>query len=336
VSAEPFLLSIIVAAYNEEASLGLLVPALRAALDHQRFHYELLLIDDGSSDRTAAIARDFAASDPRIRLIRFSRNFGQQAAITAGLDHARGDAAVVIDADLQDPPELLPEMVRLHLQGYEIVSAQRSHRDGESGLKRLTARFFYFLMRRFVDERMQPQVGDFRLYGPRALAALRSMREQHRFLRGMAAWTGYREIILRCSRPARVAGETKYSLWKMIRFAWTGISSFSALPLRASLMLGVLTAAAGFLYLVYAVYITFVLKTTVHGWTSIVALQVILSGVTLIAVGLLGEYVARIYEESKGRPLYLVEETANLDQAEGIAPKANATHSGAARAARHE
>lgn len=315
VQAEAFLLSVVVAAYNEEQSLRLLVPALRAALDSQPFAYEAILVDDGSGDQTAAVAKEFAATDPRIRYIRFSRNFGQQAAITAGLDAARGDAVVVMDADLQDPPELLPEMVRLYLQGYEVVSAQRNRRQGESATKLFTARLFYGLMRRFVDERMKPEVGDFRLYGPRAVAALRSMREQHRFLRGMAAWTGFKEVILPFARPARVAGETKYGLWKMLRFAWTGISSFSALPLRASLWLGIATAFAGFVYLCYAVYLAMVLHATVQGWTSLIAVQVIFSGVTLIALGLLGEYVARIYEESKGRPLYLVEETVNMEDA---------------------
>jgi glycosyltransferase involved in cell wall biosynthesis len=325
VNRDQFLLSIVVAAYNEEQSLRLLIPALRVALDAQAFQYELLLVDDGSSDQTGAVAKEFAASDPRIRYLRFSRNFGQQAAITAGLDAARGDAVVVMDADLQDPPDLLPEMVRLHLQGYEVVSAQRSKRDGESSMKLITAKIFYGLMRRLVDERMTTEVGDFRLYGPRAVTALRSMREQHRFLRGMAAWTGFREVILPFARPARAAGESKFGMWKMLRFAWTGISSFSALPLRASLLLGLTTACAGFLYLAYTVYAALVLHTTVRGWASLIAVQVIFSGVTLVALGVLGEYVARIYEESKGRPLYLVEESVNVEEADARAPKAAAT-----------
>ncbi|HZO55299.1 MAG TPA: glycosyltransferase family 2 protein [Bryobacteraceae bacterium] len=331
MNAEPFLLSIVVAAYNEEQSLRLLIPALRAALGSQVFAYEVILVDDGSSDQTGAVAKEYAAGDSSIRYIRFSRNFGQQAAITAGLDAARGNAVVVMDADLQDPPELLPEMVRLHLQGYEVVSARRDRRDGESTVKILTAKMFYGLMRRFVDKRMQPEVGDFRLYGPRALAALRAMREQHRFLRGMAAWTGFKEVILPFARPARAVGETKYGFWKMLRFAWTGISSFSALPLRASLLLGLATAGMGFLYLGYTVYAALVLHTTVQGWASLIAVQVIFSGVTLVALGLLGEYVARIYEESKGRPLYLVEETVNIEESKTPARKpseSRVSHSG--------
>ncbi|MEP7364186.1 MAG: glycosyltransferase family 2 protein [Acidobacteriota bacterium] len=321
MNAEPFLLSIVVAAYNEEQSVPLLIPALRAALDSQPFQYEVVLVDDGSSDRTGAVIKEFAATDPRIRYLRFSRNFGQQAAITAGLDAARGEAVVVMDADLQDPPELVPEMVRLHLQGYEVVSAQRSRRDGESAVKIFTARIFYGLMRRLVDERMKAEVGDFRLYGSRAVAALRSMREQHRFLRGMAAWAGFKEVILPFARPARAAGETKFGMWKMLRFAWTGISSFSALPLRASLLFGVATACGGFLYLGYTIYAALVLHTTVQGWASLIAVQVIFSGVTLVALGLLGEYVARIYEESKRRPLYLVEEAVNIEDVAAPARK---------------
>mgnify|MGYP005850373475 CR=1 FL=1 len=327
MSDRPFLLSVIVAAYNEEESIPLLIPAIRAALDGQAFPYEVVIVDDGSSDNTSEVVQTFAEADPRIRLIQLSRNFGQQAAITAGLDFARGSAAAVLDADLQDPPGLLPEMVRLHQQGYEIVSAQRTHRDGESWLKRMTARGFYSLMRRLVDPRLRPEVGDFRLYGPKALEALRSMREQHRFLRGMAAWTGFREVILPFERPARAAGRTKYSLVKMLRFAWTGVSSFSALPLRAALALGFVTVVCGLAYLAYSVYAAVVLKATVQGWASLIALQTTFSGVTLIAVGLLGEYVARIYEEGKRRPLYLVSRTVNAEESHplrSLASKADA------------
>ena len=314
MNRSPFLLSIVVAAFDEEESIPLLIDTVKRALASQSFDYELLIVDDGSSDHTAELVQTFAEADPRIRLIQFSRNFGQQAAITAGLDFAQGDAAAVIDADLQDPPELLPEMVRLHLQGYEIVSAQRSQREGETWLKRLSARGFYGIMRRFIDKRLKPEVGDFRLYGPKALAALRTMREQHRFLRGLAAWTGFREVILPFERRSRAAGHTKYSFWEMLRFAWTGISSFSALPLRAALVLGMVTVAGGLIYLAYSVYAAVVLKATVQGWTSLIALQTIFSGVTLISVGMLGEYVARIYEEGKRRPLYLVSRTVNIGE----------------------
>jgi dolichol-phosphate mannosyltransferase len=247
-----------------------------------------------------------------VKVLTFSRNFGHQAAITAGLDFASGDAVVVMDADLQDPPELLPEMVARFGQGFDVVSAQRVGRDGEGAFKRGTAALFYGLMRRAVDERLVPQVGDFRLFSRAAVEALRGFREQHRFMRGLVAWLGLREAVIPFRRPARVAGTTKYPAWKMARFAWTAVSSFSALPLKLALFGGLLLSAAGAVYSVYVLYETFVLHTTVRGWSSIVCLQLLFSGATLAALGLVGDYIARIYEEAKGRPLYVVSEVLNL------------------------
>jgi dolichol-phosphate mannosyltransferase len=228
------------------------------------------------------------------------------------LDHATGDAVVVMDADLQDPPELLPEMLGLLSGGYDVVSAQREIREGETAFKRVTARAFYFIFRKLVDERMKPQVGDFRMFSRRAIVAIRQLREQHRFMRGMVAWLGLKEVILPYRRQPRSAGTTKYSTWKMIRFAWTAISSFSALPLRLSILAGLFVTVCGIGVGIYSLFLAFVLKATVPGWTSLVCLNIIFSGSTLVAIGLLGEYVARIYEETKGRPLYVVSDTANF------------------------
>jgi glycosyltransferase involved in cell wall biosynthesis len=253
-----------------------------------------------------------AEEAPLIKVVFFSRNFGHQAAITAGLDFASGDAVAVMDADLQDPPDLLPEMMVLLEQGYDVVSAQRIKRSGEGPVKRWTATMFYWLMRKMVDQRLQPEVGDFRVFSRRAIVAIRQLREQHRFMRGMVAWLGLREVILPYQRNPRVAGETKYSSLKMMRFAWTAISSFSALPLRLSVFLGFFVAACGFAYAIYSIFAAIVLKATVPGWTSLVCLNIIFSGATLVAIGLVGEYVARIYEETKGRPLYVVSESANV------------------------
>jgi dolichol-phosphate mannosyltransferase len=247
-----------------------------------------------------------------LKLLFFSRNFGHQAAITAGIDFASGDAVAVMDADLQDPPELLPEMLDLLNQGYDVVSAQRITREGDGFLKRHTAKLFYWLMRKMVDSRIQNEVGDFRMFSRRAILALRELREQHRFMRGMVAWLGLNEVILPYHRNPRVAGETKYSAAKMVRFAWIAITSFSALPLRLSVVLGFFVAACGFAYAGYSVFAATILKETVPGWTSIVCLNIIFSGATLIAIGLVGEYVAHIYEESKGRPLYVVSDSVNL------------------------
>jgi len=262
-----------------------------------------------------------ADADPRVKVIHFSRNFGHQAAITAGLDFAQGDAVVVMDADLQDPPDLLPQMVSLYRMGFDVVSAQRVEREGESRFKRGTAALFYGLMRKAVDERLPAQVGDFRLLSRGAVAALRGLREQHRFMRGMVAWLGLREAILPFSRPARASGTTKYPAWKMLRFAWTAVTSFSALPLKLSLLGGLLLTAFGVIYSAYVVYETFVLRTTVRGWSSLVCFQLLFSGATLTAIGLVGDYVARIYEEVKGRPLYVVSDARNLEARVMLPPR---------------
>ncbi|QJW94797.1 glycosyltransferase family 2 protein [Frigoriglobus tundricola] len=305
-------LSLIIPVFNEKEVLPVLLDALRPVLAGFRCDYEIVFIDDGSRDGTRQLLTAAAASDPRIKVLGFSRNFGHQAAITAGLDFVSGDAAVVMDADLQDPPELLRDMVGLFEQGFDVVSAQRTGREGEGPFKRWTAAAFYRLMRRAIDERLRPQVGDFRLFSRRAVLALRGFREQHRFMRGLVAWLGLKEAILPFHRPARAAGTTKYPAWKMARFAWTAISSFSALPLKLSLVGGLLLTALGFLYGGFVLYETFVLQTTVRGWGSLVCLQLLFSGATLTAVGLVGDYVGRIYEELKGRPLYVVSEVTNL------------------------
>jgi polyisoprenyl-phosphate glycosyltransferase len=316
------LLSIVIPVYNESEALPFLFSSLLQVLRKMDCDYEVILINDGSRDETAQILATASAGDRRIKVLGFSRNFGHQAAITAGLDFATGDAVVVMDADLQDPPELLPEMVELFRRGYDVVSAQRIQRDGENIFKRATASLFYWIMSHMVDERMLPEVGDFRLFSRAAIVAIRGFREQHRFMRGLVAWLGLKEVIVPFQRKERSGGDTKYTLLKMLRFAWTAISSFSALPLRFSLAAGVFVAFGGFSYLLYTAYAAWVLKITVPGWASLVALQVIFSGATLIAIGLLGDYVARIYEESKGRPLYVLSETVNMRRPENEIPRA--------------
>jgi glycosyltransferase involved in cell wall biosynthesis len=305
------LLSIVIPVYNECDVLPALLMALRQALA-SRQSYEVIFVDDGSSDGSSDLLRQLAAADSHLKVLFFSRNFGHQAAITAGIDFASGDAVAVMDADLQDPPDLLLQMMDLLNQGYDVVSAQRLTREGDSFMKRRTAKVFYWLMRKMVDKRIQDEVGDFRMFSRRAVVALRELREQHRFMRGMVAWLGLKEVILPYHRSARAAGETKYPAMKMLRFAWTAITSFSALPLRLSVFLGFFVAACGFTYAAYSVFAAKVLNETVPGWTSIVCLNIIFSGATLIAIGLVGEYVAHIYEESKGRPLYVVVDSANI------------------------
>jgi glycosyltransferase involved in cell wall biosynthesis len=305
------LLSIVIPVYNEVDALPALVSSLKATLVKSDIVYEVVFVDDGSSDGSVDLLKEMTEQDRRIRALFFSRNFGHQAAITAGIDFATGDAIVVMDADLQDPPELLPEMMTLLQMGYDVVSAQRITRSGDSALKRKSAAFFYWIMRKTVDERIRPEVGDFRMFNRRAIVAIRQLREQHRFMRGMVAWLGLQEVIIPFHRHARVAGETKYPLWKMLKFAWTAISSFSALPLRASILVGLLVTACGVGYGGY-IFAAWMLNMTVPGWTSLVCLNIVFSGTTMVAVGLVGEYVARIYEEAKGRPLYVVSGSANL------------------------
>ena len=306
------LLSLVIPVFDEEEALPCLFEAIRPVLDAMDCDHEIIFIDDGSRDGTREILATASKLDRRVKVLGFSRNFGHQAAITAGLDFASGDAVVVMDADLQDPPELLPEMVALYRQGFDVVSARRVGREGEGVFKRGTASLFYALMRAAVDERIKAQVGDFRLFSRGAVEALRGFREQHRFVRGLVAWLGLKEAILPFRRPSRVAGVTKYPTWKMLRFAWTAISSFSALPLKATLVGGLGLTAIGLTYTGYVLFEALVLKTTVRGWSSIICFQILFSGATLTAVGLVGDYVARIYEEIKGRPLYVLAESLNV------------------------
>ena len=306
------LLSLIIPIYNEEEAFPFLLPALRAVLEQIPCVYEIVFINDGSRDRSLQLLQAAAGADTRIKVLSFSRNFGHQAAITAGLDFAAGDAIVVMDADLQDPPEVLKEMVVRFEEGYDIVSAQRLSRPSDSFFKRFSAAGFYWVMQKMVDRRLVPEVGDFRLFNREALFALRAFREQHRFMRGLVAWLGLREAIVPFVRRSRVAGETKYPLLKMLKFSWTAISSFSALPLRISMGLGFTFCFAGFLYLLFSVYAALVLHTVVPGWASVVVLQCFFSGVTLFVLGLVGDYVAKIFEETKLRPLYVVNEAHNI------------------------
>jgi dolichol-phosphate mannosyltransferase len=283
---------------------------------------EIVFVNDGSSDGTARILRGLCLADRRIKMLGFSRNFGHQLAITAGMDFAHGDAVVVMDADLQDPPEILIEMVRLYQDGYDVVSAQRATRDTDTFFKRATAAGFYWVMRKLVDKRLVPQVGDFRLFSRAAIETLTLFREQHRFMRGMVAWCGLKEAIVPFDRQSRAAGTTKYSTLKMLRFAWTAISSFSGMPLRMTLSLGIAFTLAGFLYFLYAAYAALFLKVTVPGWASLVFVEVMFSGAILLAIGVMGDYVARIYEEIKGRPLYILSDSANFDLEAQRVPRA--------------
>ncbi len=314
------LVSLVIPVFNEAETLQSMLARLRTALTG--LNWEVIFVDDGSTDGSLDIIRHAALADERVKAIGFSRNFGHQTAVTAGLDFAEGDAVVVMDADLQDPPELVPRMVELFEQGYDVVSPKRTVRNGETLFKRWTAALFYRAMARMVDRRLRADVGDFRLFSRRAVLAIRSFREQHRFMRGLVAWLGLKEAVLPFERSAREAGETKYSLLKMLRFAWTAVSSFSALPLRLSVAAGMLLSMAGFAYLLRTLYLAFWTHALVPGWASIVVLQCIFSGMILLALGVIGDYVARNYEESKGRPLYVLTSAINTRAPQNEIPRA--------------
>ena len=307
------LLSVVAPVYNEEGTIEEFYSRVRAALEGLNF--ELVLVDDGSSDSSAAILERLAESDPRVRLVFLSRNFGHQTALTAGLDHARGDAVVMLDADLQDPPEVIPRMLDHWRHGCDVVYAVRERREGESRFKLSTAKWFYKLFDKLAQVELEHNSGDFRLLDRRPLDALLAMRERSRFLRGMTVWVGYTQAAVSYQRDARYAGETKYTLSKMLKFSLDAISSFSHRPLQLATLLGFLISTLAFI----AIPVVVILRLSgsyLPGFGSITIAILLLGGIQLIAIGIIGEYVGRIYDEVKGRPLYLVRGTRNVRQAE--------------------
>ncbi|WP_286074888.1 glycosyltransferase family 2 protein [Stenotrophomonas sp. 59] len=306
------LLSIVVPCYNEEEVLAETLRRLSETaetLEARGLKVELVFVDDGSRDRTRELLRRYAASDRRVRMLGFARNFGHQLAVTAGIDAARGDAVVLIDADLQDPPEVIAEMVDRWEEGFDVVYGTRTDRPGESRFKLATARVFYRVLNRLSDVPIPLDTGDFRLMSRNVVEVLKSMPEQDRFVRGMVSWVGFNQIALPYRRDKRFAGESKYPLRKMVRFATDGILSFSAKPLQLSVTLGVLSSLLAMLVIVYSLAMRLFTQEWVPGWTALMIAVLFLGGVQLICVGILGEYIGRIYREVKRRPLYIVQET---------------------------
>ncbi len=303
-------LSLVIPVYNEEAVIPELMQRLRAFLGAVGGTSEVVFVDDGSSDRSRALLTEVCGADRRFRLVGLSRNFGHQLAITAGMDHAVGDAVVVMDADLQDPPEVVTEMLARHREGFDVVYGVRLRREKEGAFKRGTAALFYRLLRMLVGVQIPMDAGDFRLMSRRVIVALRSLREGHRFVRGMVAWVGFRQTAVYYDRPARFAGETHYPFRKMLRFAIDGITSFSAIPLRLATYLGI---AAGFIALGTAVWAVTekIMGATIVGWTTVMIAISLAASAQLLMTGILGEYIGRIYDEVKRRPLYLVSDVVN-------------------------
>lgn len=306
-------LCIVVPVFNEAAVLPLLMPRLDRALSALSARIEVLFVDDGSKDATPHILTQIAAADPRVRVIRLTRNFGKEAAMSAGLDHAEGDAIVVIDADLQDPPELIATFWQHFEQGADVVYGVRSSRAGESWLKRFTAATFYRLIDRLSDTPIPRDTGDFRLMSRRAVEALRQLRERHRFMKGLFGWIGFRQVAVSYRREPRAAGRSKFNAWKLWNFALEGITSFSTVPLRIATYLGLLTACAAFVYGAVIIAKTLLYGEPVRGYPSLMSVVLFLGGVQLMAIGIIGEYLGRLYGESKQRPLYLIDDTIRIE-----------------------
>ncbi|RKP45884.1 glycosyltransferase [Cohnella endophytica] len=298
--------------YNEEEVIEVTYRRLKTVLDSLGETYEIVFVNDGSRDRTADIVRNLCATDSSVKLVEFSRNFGHQIAVTAGMDHSSGRTVVLIDADLQDPPELIADMVARWREGYDVVYGKRIERKGESAFKKLTAAMFYRLLRSMTSVNIPVDTGDFRLMDRKVCDALTSMRERSRFIRGMVSWAGFKQTSVDYVRDERFAGETKYPLRKMIKLSLDAMTSFSTKPLKIASVLGFVLSAIGFVYLFVVLYQHFFTHSTQQGWTSLVAISLLFHGITLSLLGVLGEYIGRTYEESKGRPLYLVSEAINF------------------------
>lgn len=299
-------LTIVIAAYNEEAVIAQMHQRLSAVLDGTDAESTVLYVDDGSRDNTWAELERIAAADPRVRLLRLARNFGKELALTAGLDHVETDAAMVLDADGQDPPELIPAFVAKWREGYDVVYGTRTARDGETWFKRFTAAAFYRVIQRLSHTSIPPDTGDFRLMSRPVLDALRQVRERQRFMKGLFTWVGFRQVSFPYQREPRLAGASKFNYWKLWNLALEGITSFSTVPLRAATYIGLLTAFAAFAWGVFIVLRTLLWGDPVQGWPSLMTVVLFLGGLQLVALGIIGEYLGRLYMEAKQRPLYLI------------------------------
>lgn len=302
-------ISILIPAYNEQAVLEKLFTRLgNLANDNKDYEFEFLFVNDGSKDRTLEIIKDYADKDNRVAYVNLSRNFGKEIGMIAGLDHVTGDATVIIDADLQDPPELIPKMITFWEEGYDDVYAKRRSRDGESWLKKFTSKQFYTILQKFSNVPIQKDTGDFRLLDRRAVEALQQFRESERYTKGMFSWIGFNKKEILYDRDQRAAGETKWNYLKLINLAINGLTSFTTAPLRISTIIGFLVSVVAFIYLVFLVIRTIFFGTDLGGYPSTMAVILFLGGVQLLSLGIIGEYVGKIFNETKKRPLYLVEE----------------------------
>jgi dolichol-phosphate mannosyltransferase len=300
--------TIIAPIYNELENIPELYPRLRDVMEQTGEPWELILVDDGSTDGSTEVIRKLAWNDSRVRPVIFARNFGHQIAVTAGVDYSRGDAVIIIDSDLQDPPEVILDLIEKWREGYEVVYAVREEREGETWFKRTTASLFYRLIYKITDVDIPLDTGDFRLMDKKVVAVMRQMREKHRFLRGMSAWVGFKQVGVKYKRKARFAGETKYPLNKMIKLALNAVTSFSYFPLQLATYIGFIAAGLSVLAIPIVAILRLTTGTVLLGQATTLIIVLFLGGVQLIALGIIGEYIGRIYDEAKGRPLYIVAE----------------------------
>ena len=322
----PYHLSIVAPVYNEQETIAEFHRRLGAVLTSLNGTSEVVYVDDGSTDATLKLLHDLRKSNPQIAILVLSRNFGKEIALTAGIDHARGDAVIVIDADLQDPPELIPKLLEEWQRGFDVVYAKRTSRHGEGLVKRATAYAFYRVIQRVSRVRIPDDTGDFRLLSRRAVEALRKIREQHRFMKGLFAWIGYPQVAVPYRRDPRIGGETKWSLWQLWNFALEGITSFTTIPLKVATYLGLIIALAAFGYAIVIILKTLLRGDPVPGYPSLMVVLLFLGGIQLMFIGIIGEYLGRVFDETKARPLYIV---AAYEPAEhGAGSKVSSAESG--------
>ncbi|HEX3016174.1 MAG TPA: glycosyltransferase family 2 protein [Desulfobacteria bacterium] len=302
------ILSVVVPAYNEELVIEETNKRLTRVLSSLDLDYEIIYVDDGSKDQTIKILTRLANTDPHLKILSFSRNFGHQVAVTAGIQHATGDAVVLIDADLQDPPELIKEFVAKWREGYDVVYAIRKKREGETWFKKFTASMFYRILHKLIDIEIPLDTGDFRLMSRRVVDSLNAMPERHRFVRGLVSWVGFKQTGIEYERHERFAGETKYPLKKMIKFALDGITSFSYKPLQLASTLGICSAGVGFIGILLIIILKLFTTVTIQGWSSLMVVVLFIGGIQLAILGIIGEYIGRMYDEIRKRPLYLLQD----------------------------
>ncbi len=305
--------SIIVPIYNEELVVTETYNRLKQVMDTTNEPYELIFVNDGSRDKSPQMVYEFSQKDAQVKLLNFSRNFGHQPAITAGMDYAEGDAIVVIDADLQDPPEVILQMIEVWKQGYDVVYGKRSSRKGETFFKKITAKVFYRTLANMTTVDIPVDTGDFRLIDRKVCDAMKTLEERNRYVRGLVSWVGFKQTAVTYARDERFAGETKYPLKKMLKFAMDGITAFSYKPLKFATSIGFLFSACSFLFLLKIIYQALFTETTVSGWASLITVLLFSQGIVFIMLGIMGEYIGRIFDEIKNRPIYIVSEAIGFD-----------------------